>query len=72
MIGEGVGALCSETMKGATQSLNLQLSQDVSLNNYVGWSDCGLSDPAVGKNRNQQNSGGKNVGRGSLFITKQE
>lgn len=64
MIGEGVGALCSETIKGATQSLNVKFSQDVSLSNSVGRSECGLSDPAVGKNRNQQDHGGKNVGRG--------
>lgn len=47
--GEGVGVLCSESIKGATQSLNLKLSQDVSLSNLVGRPECGLSDPAVGK-----------------------
>lgn len=49
MIGEEVEALCSETIKGATQSLNLKLSQDVNLSNSVGCPECGLSDPAVGK-----------------------
>lgn len=44
-----MGALCSETIKGATQSLNLKLSQDVSLSNSVGWPECGVSVPAVGK-----------------------
>lgn len=49
MIGKEVGALCSETIKGATQSLNLKLRQDVSLGSSVGWPECGLSVPALGK-----------------------